>query len=71
MQIVRSERFVSDIRRMITIDLAARNPFSADRYLLAIDRALQTTARFPLSKQEHPNLGVGVRKIAIDPYVIL
>lgn len=56
---------------MIVFDLAAKNPYAAGRYLALIDEALRATAAFPLSKQEHPHLGEGVRKILIEPYVIL
>ena len=71
MKTVRTARFFADVRRLIVTDLASKNPYAADRYLQLIDQAIRATARFPLSKQEHPHLGQGVRKILIDPYVIL
>ena len=71
MRIERTHLFEADVRRLLVIDLASKNPFAADRYLRLLDETLQATARFPYSKQTSPNLGDAIRKIVIAPYVAL
>ena len=70
MKIDKTDRFEADIRRLIIVDLAAKNPYAAQRYLLDTDRVLADTANYPLSKQELPHLGAGIRSIQLAPYVI-
>ena len=70
-RIRRTERFQADVRRLLVVDLASKNPFAADRYLSLLDDALRATARFPYSKQIHPSIGDHIRKILIAPYVVL
>lgn len=70
-KIIRTDRFISDVRYHIIYDLADKNPIAANKYLNMIDAALCDTSKHPYSKQEHLHLGPGIRKIFVLPYVIL